>query len=520
MTKLGLHVNRPPSKFIQFVRDTQPRIIKFLDPNFDTAKACRDVSPKSMLIGRLVPPQPLDHPEQNAKDLAARIRPFADQLRGLYEAWEGYNEIGLVDDKPEDRVDHAKRFNAFQVVFSEAMRANGFKTIAYSFATGNPNLELWQYLQDGAAAADYLGLHEYDAPTMEREHTQGLATGTGGMMLCLRYRRVWDLLEPRARKPIILSECGIDGSSLNVGDVEVEDGKKVHRSGYKHFLPEHGVAAYMRQLAWYDDELNKDDYVVGATLFCFGAESPQWVPFDMADEEFQDEHPREAFRQLLMQRQAPPRPVSVTGQFVKIGKVGQPTFTPSKPTDGGTQPAKPKDTTTTTTKPADTTTTPKPKDTTTTQPITKPQPCAKSAASWLAARFDANLQSALGCPTDDARDTFVAVQPFQHGTMIFRGDSRQIYALMQDGSYRAFNDTWNSDQPEGGFVTPPPNLLEPKRGFGKVWREQLGGAGAAIGFATADEQGMTGQVQNFERGLALHDERGNVRVLLNGGKWQ
>jgi len=242
MTKLGLHVNHPPFKFIQFVRETQPRIIKFLDPNFDTVKACRDASPNSMLIGRLVPPQPLDNPEQNAKDLAAFIRPFADRLHDLYEAWEGYNEIGLVDDKPEDRIEHAKRFNAFQVAFSDAMRANGLKTIAYSFATGNPNLALWQYLQDGAAAADYLGLHEYDAPTMDHDHQQGVAAGSGGMTLCLRYRRVWDLLEPRARKPIIIRGRGKDGTRLNVGEGEVDDGKKTHRSGYQQLRPEHSVA--------------------------------------------------------------------------------------------------------------------------------------------------------------------------------------------------------------------------------------------------------------------------------------
>ncbi|TMC54079.1 MAG: hypothetical protein E6J26_08560 [Chloroflexi bacterium] len=81
-------------------------------------------------------------------------------------------------------------------------------------------------------------------------------------------------------------------------------------------------------------------------------------------------------------------------------------------------------------------------------------------------------------------------------------------------------DTWSEGQPEGGFVTPPPNRLEPRRGFGKVWREQLGGATAKIGFATAAEQGLSGQVQNFEQGLALHDARDIVRVLLNNGKWE
>ena len=39
------------------------------------------------------------------------------------------------------------------------------------------------------------------------------------------------------------------------------------------------------------------------------------------------------------------------------------------------------------------------------------------------------------------------------------------------GPYRVFDDTWDTSQPLDSGLTPPPDLLEPQRGFGKVWRE-------------------------------------------------
>ena len=52
-----------------------------------------------------------------------------------------------------------------------------------------------------------------------------------------------------------------------------------------------------------------------------------------------------------------------------------------------------------------------------------------------------------------------------------------------------------SAQPEGGTETPPaPNLFAPKRGFGKVWREQAG-VKAKIGWATTGEESFNGEAQ-------------------------
>lgn len=494
MTKLGLHVNKVPSPLVPFVRDAKPRILKFLDHDLGTVRACRDASPDTILIGRFFTgDQRYDQPKQNAQTLVEKILPVADRFRGLYEAWESYNEL-----EPQNP-DEARRFSEFHVHFAEAMRAHGLKTIAYNFSTGVPKLELWQYYQDGAAASDYIGLHEYDAPTMDRIHRESLAKGEGGMYLCLRYRRVWDLLAPRARKPLIITECGIDGGVINDTYIN-DDGERVKKLGYKDFRRFNQIttADYMRQLQWYDDEMNKDDFVVGACVFCFGADIARWETFDLAN----DDDAREQFKRLLMRPQAPVCPVR-TDVTVPGPIPGQP---------GRLESASPHPAAAKSEMPA--------------QPVTtvaeSVQPCAIAVAPWFEARYaeDAALRSALGCPTATDRSTNLAEQMFQHGLMIYRADTQQIYVLLNSGAWSVFADRWTSDQPEGGLVRAPDGLFEPRRGFGKLWREKLGGANAAIGFATATEQGLSGQLQTFERGTVIRNDRGVVRVLLANGTWQ
>ncbi len=152
-----------------------------------------------------------------------------------------------------------------------------------------------------------------------------------------------------------------------------------------------------------------------------------------------------------------------------------------------------------------------------------PPPCAQAIANWLQAQFaqDNTLRTILGCPVDAPRALTMAEQTFQNGWMIWREDIRKIYVLLSDNSWAVYDDTWASTQPEGGTETPPsPGLLAPKRGFGKVWREKLGGPSAALGWATADERAFSGQAQNFERGFALDNDRAEMRILLANGSWR
>ncbi len=64
---------------------------------------------------------------------------------------------------------------------------------------------------------------------------------------------------------------------------------------------------------------------------------------------------------------------------------------------------------------------------------------------------------------------------------------------------------------------------QPERGFGKVWREWLGGAdstNAWVGWATKVEHGLTMLAQECAGALLLKGENNLVYVLYTDGTWQ
>jgi hypothetical protein len=150
---------------------------------------------------------------------------------------------------------------------------------------------------------------------------------------------------------------------------------------------------------------------------------------------------------------------------------------------------------------------------------------------------DEALRSRLGRPVAPGLRFRAVTQAFEHGQMLYfdhefyPGEGKRIYALCGDeqrgrlvgdvyGRTAYFIDTWDENQPVGGGPGPQPGLYEPRRGFGKVWRQ---GSTVApdyypasphvrdcLGYAlTANESADTLRVQQFERGLMLSspDER-------------
>jgi hypothetical protein len=152
-------------------------------------------------------------------------------------------------------------------------------------------------------------------------------------------------------------------------------------------------------------------------------------------------------------------------------------------------------------------------------PTPTPTPCVQA----LDERFQIDPTSAparLGCATEPAQETLVVVQPFELGLMFWRQDARRIYLLQQDATWADYEDTWREGQPDRDpELLPPKGLYQPVRGFGKVWRESLGGAEAWIGWATAEEHAFGTAIQPFAHGLLLQGEDGVVYVLYHDGTW-
>ncbi len=171
---------------------------------------------------------------------------------------------------------------------------------------------------------------------------------------------------------------------------------------------------------------------------------------------------------------------------------------------------------------------PSPTPTVTRRPVASPTSaatpvadCRVPAAPWASvpAGPNADLRAIYGCPSDPPQTVQLARQDFEHGVMLWRADTRQIYVIYAKGVWTSYADTWDATQPEGGGEAPPrPDLRAPKRGFGKVWREQLGN-GAEIGWATGEEHAVTGAFQRFERGLVLFGQPDSTWWLAADSTW-
>jgi hypothetical protein len=130
----------------------------------------------------------------------------------------------------------------------------------------------------------------------------------------------------------------------------------------------------------------------------------------------------------------------------------------------------------------------------------------------------------LSCVTSEEQTLWMARQPFQHGQMIWRSDEPAIYVLYNDGTYTRYEDQWTEGQQiSDPTLNAPEGAMQPTRGFGRIWREQLGGVKGAnvprIGWATEEEKGMNAAVQQWKGGQ-LFRINAQTLVLLNTGTWQ
>lgn len=128
------------------------------------------------------------------------------------------------------------------------------------------------------------------------------------------------------------------------------------------------------------------------------------------------------------------------------------------------------------------------------------------------------LPTQIGCPVGAPPVTASlasAAQTFERGAMVWvSGSPGVIYVLFNNGTFLRFDDTFVAGvDPESGGQTPPSGLLEPVRGFGKVWRTS-DAVRSGLGWATSPETATNAIVQDFERGRMLHlPSRADILIL-------
>lgn len=133
-----------------------------------------------------------------------------------------------------------------------------------------------------------------------------------------------------------------------------------------------------------------------------------------------------------------------------------------------------------------------------------------------------NLPNEIGCAVGSPPVTSsvsAAVQEFERGRMLWVNTTPGvIYVFYNTGTFQRFDDTYDPNvDPEGGGETPPAGLIEPVRGFGKVWRT-FTGVRDGLGWALTDESGTSAVIQNFSSGRMVYvSPRSDTFVIIHQG---
>jgi len=289
-TKLGPHILRAAPDIAEYIQ-AKPAVAKFVDE----LGMATNVPQGVLAIGRkFLGDYDAQLQKNSGKTPLEAVQQFIGDQKATYqmnphiEYWEGHNEP--VWSTEEEMAWYAQ----FEVERMRLMADMGLKCVIGNFATGSPDLALWPaFLPALRAAKQYraiLGLHEYSCPWMwwmtgKHQLDPNADEGDEGWTT-LRYRKVYrQHLIPNGlgALPLAITECGID-PLVNPKPPGSAVGTWKGLGGFwsRHDNEPDKADYYFRQLVWYDEELQKDDYVVGATIFTWGSYGKPWEDFDVA----------------------------------------------------------------------------------------------------------------------------------------------------------------------------------------------------------------------------------------------
>lgn len=115
-----------------------------------------------------------------------------------------------------------------------------------------------------------------------------------------------------------------------------------------------------------------------------------------------------------------------------------------------------------------------------------------------------------------------AYQPFEHGYMFWIRSTNQIFVLVTGENWRVFPDFFvEGEQETDPTYQAPTRLLQPRRGFGKVWRDNLP-VRNSIGWGTYREVGYNNRFQYDPTTgtIVLYDPVGRAFTLESNGTWR
>ena len=285
--KLGFYIERTTVRFMReaLAEAKPPVILIHVQDRTLLHDIRRELSPDSFVIGRMYKELGVQEAWLDDPDPAARGREFAEEIlrydfglateregdRLLIDAWMSLNEIPRgpasfpgfqVDDKFRRR---AAAYDAFQVAFRERLIREEIEAVAFNFAAGN-YIKPEHYLDWFPATLEnyvYLGFHEYGWPALK--------PGPNVQTAALFYRACMEGIRQKYgnKHKAIITEAGL---TMAYGHPQNPD------EGWLNEQEPLSEDEYWASLRWYNDEMLKDDYVLGAALFEVG-HGHRWVTF-------------------------------------------------------------------------------------------------------------------------------------------------------------------------------------------------------------------------------------------------
>jgi hypothetical protein len=280
LSKLSIHLLLNYTAGARQVVAANPRVLKILDTHTSMLQAARDYkarTPGGIVVLRIYTAHRYslsDNPTTAAEHfwnsiLAPKVNALSPQDRALIDYLEGPNEA---DSTPTwNSPAEVAWYNAFWMRLAPLIASAGFKPCAYSISVGNPPgslQEIYTILDTIAPSLRVVkqlgGAWSYHPYTILYTKDVGVEN-----WFSLRYRLFYSYFATRhpdlVDLPMILTEGGVDGQSSPIGP------------GWKGGGD---AAKFIDWLAWWDNEIRKDPYILGCTLFQIG-DPVGWWSFDL-----------------------------------------------------------------------------------------------------------------------------------------------------------------------------------------------------------------------------------------------
>lgn len=262
MTYRGVHINALNADALKTLRDGRPALVKTLDWGHDWGQLVADYDIRCLVLRKWMDDDAAltPTPEAAAERLWNKMKPDLDRVMSTLAGRTAEVVLETPWNEAHQRGDDLARHATACRRFCELAHDHGLKVAVGCFSVGNPEPSEFPRFAEGMTLADYLAVHEYWTP----DHFN--APWWVG-----RWRLLLDALPASLRRPVIISECGIDGGL---------EGRDASRAGWRAYgMP---PDAYVADLQEYMDHLDGD--VVGVAVFnCGDYAGGRWGAFEIAD---------------------------------------------------------------------------------------------------------------------------------------------------------------------------------------------------------------------------------------------